>query len=255
LKIENCRFLVDKPSIVVTLVAFPRQYNNDDVAVRSPVLDGKLSTKQVLGFILGIWLWATPFSIMPLLGVWGRFVPEGFLTTCSFDYMTDDSSTRLFVITIFIFAFVIPFGTVIFFYSKIVGLVRNHEAALKNQARKMNVESLRSNQDANDNSAEIRVTKVGLGLSTMFAFSWIPYATVALIGAFGNRTLMTPLITMIPALTCKSVACIDPWIYAINHPRYRIELQTRMPWFCVHEPEPKPDYSMGSQSRQSVESQ
>ena len=51
----------------------------------------------------------------------------------------------------------------------------------------MNVESLRSNQDANDNSAEIRVTKVGLGLSTMFAFSWIPYATVALIGAFGNR--------------------------------------------------------------------
>ena len=45
--------------------------------------------------------------------------------------MTDDSSTRLFVITIFIFAFVIPFGTVIFFYSKIVGLVRNHEAALK----------------------------------------------------------------------------------------------------------------------------
>jgi len=59
-----------------------------------------------------------------------RFL-EGFLTTCSFDYMTDDSSTRLFVITIFIFAFVIPFGTVIFFYSKIVGLVRNHEAALK----------------------------------------------------------------------------------------------------------------------------
>ena len=51
----------------------------------------------------------------------------------------------------------------------------------------MNVESLRSNQDANVSSAEIRVAKVGLGLAPVYAFSWVPYATVALIGAFGNR--------------------------------------------------------------------
>jgi hypothetical protein len=25
--------------------------------------------------IAGIWLWATPFSVMPLMGIWGRFVP------------------------------------------------------------------------------------------------------------------------------------------------------------------------------------
>jgi r-opsin len=65
---------------------------------------------------------------------------------------------------------------------------------------------------------------------------------------------------MIPACTCKAVACLDPWVYAINHPRYRqdayrfikyfkcvkklslcprrVELQKKMPWFCIHEPEP-----------------
>ena len=25
--------------------------------------------------IIGIWLWATPFSILPYLGIWGRFAP------------------------------------------------------------------------------------------------------------------------------------------------------------------------------------
>ena len=43
---------------------------------------------------------------------------------------------------------------------------------------------------------------------------------------------------MIPAMTCKTVACLDPWVYAINHPRYRLELMKRMPWFCIHEPDP-----------------
>lgn len=38
-------------------------------------LDGKLTRKQVTLMIVAIWAWATPFSIMPLLGIWGRFVP------------------------------------------------------------------------------------------------------------------------------------------------------------------------------------
>lgn len=29
-------------------------------------------------------------------------------------------------------------------------------------------------------------------------------------------------VTMIPAVTCKIVACVDPWVYAISHPRYRL---------------------------------
>ena len=76
---------------------------------------------------------------------------------------------------------------------------------------------------------------------------------------------------MIPACCCKGVACINPWMYAINHPRYRyphlflicpaildlitnisftiqfsLELQKKMPWFCVHEPEPVDNDSQGS---------
>ena len=59
---------------------------------------------------------------------------------------------------------------------------------------------------------------------------FIKFSVVALIGAFGNKALLTPGVTMIPACTCKFVACLDPYVYAISHPRYRLELQNRLPW-------------------------
>lgn len=207
-------------------------------AIANP-MDGKLSKKTVLCIILFIWLYATPWALMPFFEVWGRFVPEGYLTTCTFDYLTDTQETRLFVGAIFFFAFCIPFSVLVFFYSKIVGKVRHHEKVLQDQAKKMNVTSLRSNKDHNETSAEVRIAKVAISLSIFFVLSWGPYAVIALTAAFGDRTILTPFSSMIPACTCKTSCCISPWIYAINHPRYRLELQKRMPWFCVHEPEPE----------------
>jgi len=214
-------------------------------AIANP-LDGKLSKNTVLAMIFFIWLYATPWALLPFFEIWGRFVPEAFLTTCTFDYLTDDQSTRLFVASIFSFAFIVPFSILLFFYSKIVGKVRLHEQALKEQAKKMNVTSLRSNKDQSETSAEVRIAKVAISLSVLFALSWGPYACIALTGAFGDRTKLTPFSSMIPACTCKTVSCISPWVYAINHPRYRLELQKRMPWFCIHEPEPDTNASQKS---------
>lgn len=61
---------------------------------------------------------------------------------------------------------------------------------------------------------------------------------MSLIGAFGNKSLLTPGVTMIPACTCKFVACLDPYVYAISHPRYRMELQKRLPWLEIKESTP-----------------
>lgn len=51
----------------------------------------------------------------------------------------------------------------------------------------MNVESLRSNQDANAQSAEVRIAKAAITICFLFFLAWTPYATVALIGAFGDQ--------------------------------------------------------------------
>ena len=96
----------------------------------------------------------------------------------------------MFVGSIFVYSYCIPLMFIIFFYSKIVGKVREHENQLRAQAKKMNVTSLRSNVDANEQSAEIRIAKVGITLTVLFLISWTPYAFMALTACFGNRFIV-----------------------------------------------------------------
>ncbi|KAL1451209.1 hypothetical protein WDU94_003493 [Cyamophila willieti] len=90
-----------------------------------------------------------------------------------------------------------------------------------------------------EKSAEIRIAKVAILIFCLFLISWTPYATIALTGCFGNRNVITPMLGMIPAVAAKIVSCIDPWIYAINHPRFRYvsiickSHQTRSCWVRV----------------------
>ncbi|XP_076757600.1 rhodopsin 5 [Xylocopa sonorina] len=199
-------------------------------------IDGRLNSKQAAVIIALTWFWVAPFSVLPLLKTWGRYTTEGFLTTCTFDYLTDDQDTKVFVVCIFIWSYVIPLVFIVYFYSQLLRSIRNHEKMLKEQAKKMNVKSLVSNQDK-ERSVELRIAKVAFTIFFLFLLAWTPYATLAMIGAFGNRDLLTPTATMLPAMFSKTVSCIDPWIYAINHPRYRQELQKRCKWMGIHEPE------------------
>ncbi|KAG7209920.1 hypothetical protein KM043_011514 [Ampulex compressa] len=203
-------------------------------------IDGRLNSKQA-AVIIGItWFWAMPFAISPMIDVWGDYVAEGFLTTCSFDYLTDDPDNRVFVIAMFLWAYVTPLLFIIYFYAQLIKSIRAHEKMLRDQAKKMNVKSLVSNQDK-ERSVEMRIAKVAFTIFFLFLLAWTPYMVVAMIGIFGNREVLTPFSTMLPAVFAKTVSCIDPWIYAINHPRYRQELQKRCQWMGIREPEPVSD--------------
>nr|APY20504.1 ultraviolet sensitive opsin [Lagria hirta] len=197
--------------------------------------DGKITRTKSLLMIIFVWIYVCPWAFLPLLEVWGRFVPEGFLTSCTFDYLTNTYDNQMFVGVIFFCSYVIPMTMIIYFYSQIVSKVFSHEKALREQAKKMNVDSLRSNQQQASESAELRIAKAAIAICSLFVASWTPYAVLALIGAFGNQSLLTPGVTMIPACACKLVACIDPYVYAISHPRYRLELQKRLPWLAIKE--------------------
>ncbi|EEZ99536.2 opsin, ultraviolet-sensitive isoform X1 [Tribolium castaneum] len=198
--------------------------------------DGKITRTKALVMIIFVWGYTIPWAVMPLLEIWGRFAPEGFLTACSFDYLTDTFDNHMFVTSIFICSYVIPMSMIIYFYSQIVSKVFSHEKALREQAKKMNVESLRSNQSQQaSQSAELRIAKAAIAICSLFVASWTPYAVLALIGAFGDQSLLTPGVTMVPACACKFVACLDPYVYAISHPKYRLELQKRLPWLAIKE--------------------
>lgn len=44
--------------------------------ISSP-LDGKLNKGQAIAIIILTWAWSMPFTILPALKIWGRFIPEG----------------------------------------------------------------------------------------------------------------------------------------------------------------------------------
>ncbi|GBP19858.1 Opsin-2 [Eumeta japonica] len=124
--------------------------------------DGYLEEKVLLMIVL-VWIYATPWALLPLFKIWGRFVPvkvaripadsvppslpfqagtftpltqlrncvKGYLTSCTFDYLTNTFDTKLFVGCIFVCSYVFPMSLIIYFYSGIVKQVFAHEAALR----------------------------------------------------------------------------------------------------------------------------
>lgn len=194
-----------------------------------------LSSGKAMMMMLFCWGYAIGWSLPPFFG-WGKYIPEGILTSCSFDYLTRDFNTRSYGIAIFVFDYCIPMFIICFSYIFIVKAICDHEAAMKEQARKMKVDNLRSNAQSAE-SAELRIAKVAMTNVALWILCWTPYATIAMQGLFMDQSSITPLATMLPALLAKSCSCYNPIVYAINHPKYRLALQKHVSWFCVHENE------------------
>ena len=80
----------------------------------------------------------------------------------------------------------------------------------------------------NQPNLEVTIAKFVMGLVSTWMIAWTPYALVSLVGISGHQSLLTPSYSMLPALFAKTAACIDPFIYALNHPKIRNELFCRL---------------------------
>ena len=121
----------------------------------------KINAPKALLILICIWGYSTCVSMMPFFG-WGGYMAEGLLVTCGYDYLSQEWNRRSYMMFAFSFNYMLPLALIGFFYTKIVKAVVMHEAALKAQAKKMNVDSLRSNADEAKESAEVRIAKVYL---------------------------------------------------------------------------------------------
>jgi hypothetical protein len=65
---------------------------------------------------------------------------EGYLTSCTFDYLTETFEIKAFVAVIFVYAWVIPVSLTILFYSKIVSHVSEHEKLLREQVIRLSID-------------------------------------------------------------------------------------------------------------------
>ncbi|CAG0883900.1 unnamed protein product [Darwinula stevensoni] len=69
-----------------------------------------------------------------------------------------------------------------------------------------------------------KLNRVVILVVVIWVLSWTPYAAVVLIGAVRSQYL-TPGMSMIPALACKTSACINPYIYGIRNPHFMMEVK------------------------------
>ena len=156
-----------------------------------------------------IWIYSIPFALAPCLEIGlSRYVPEGFLTACSFDYLDESSSGRIFIFVYFVFAWVIPFVTIFYCYTHILRVV-------------LSAKKIQSNKDKN--KSEVKLAGVVMSIIGLWLFAWTPYACVALLGIFGYKNSISPLVSMIPAILAKISSTFNPFLYAVS-PRFKAEL-------------------------------
>ncbi|XP_067135458.1 opsin, ultraviolet-sensitive-like [Centruroides vittatus] len=202
--------------LTISAMAFER-YNTISNPLDSNV---KMSKSKAYKILIFIWIYALNFCIPPLFGL-NRYVPEGYLTSCSFDYLDERWLHRGFVLVFFVAAWCIPLVIICWCYLGILIKVRNHEKTFTQQERRMTLRK----KVIKKYSTEIRLAKISFGLISLWFVAWTPYAVVALTGAFFDRKLLTPLTSMIPALFCKSASVVDPFVYGLTHPKFKIEIK------------------------------
>ncbi|XP_037951033.1 opsin Rh1 [Teleopsis dalmanni] len=188
-----------------------------------------MTIKLALMKIAFIWAMGSIWTLAPVFG-WSRYVPEGNLTSCGIDYLERDWNPRSYLIFYTIFVYYIPLFLICHSYWFILAAVSAHEKAMREQAKKMNVKSLRSSEDA-EKSAEGKLAKVALVTISLWFMAWTPYTVINNMGLFKFEGL-TPLNTIWGACFAKSAACYNPIVYGISHPKYRLALKEKCPC-CV----------------------
>lgn len=81
------------------------------------------------------------------------------MTACGTDYLTKDWLSRSYILVYSFFVYFFPLLMIIYSYWFILKAVSEHEKNMREQAKKMNVASLRSSENA-QKSAEGKLAKV-----------------------------------------------------------------------------------------------
>ncbi|KAK2507910.1 hypothetical protein MC885_002752 [Smutsia gigantea] len=191
---------------------------------------GVVSKRQAGLVLLGIWLYALAWSLPPFFG-WSAYVPEGLLTSCSWDYMSFTPSVRAYTMLLFCFVFFLPLLVIIYSYFFIFRAIQETGQAL--QAFGAFEGSSESSRQRQWLQREWKMAKMELLVISLFVLSWAPYSTVALTAFAGYAHVLTPYVNSVPAVIAKASAIYNPIIYAFSHPKYRMAITQHLPCLGV----------------------
>ncbi|CAB1318346.1 unnamed protein product [Coregonus sp. 'balchen'] len=177
------------------------------------------SKRRTSVVIVIVWLYSLAWSLAPLLG-WSSYIPEGLMTSCTWDYVTSTPANRSYTLMLCVFVFFIPLGIISYCYLCI------DMEKLGSQVRKSTLIQQQSIK------TEWKLAKIAFVVIIVYVMSWSPYACVTLIAWAGYGSTLSPYSKAVPAVIAKASAIYNPFIYAIIHSKYRDTLAEKVP--CLH---------------------
>uniref|UniRef100_A0A9R1SEL3 Opsin 4a (melanopsin) n=2 Tax=Cyprinus carpio TaxID=7962 RepID=A0A9R1SEL3_CYPCA len=211
--------------ITLMVIAVDRYF----VITRPLASIGVLSQKRAMLILLIAWAYSLGWSLPPFFG-WSAYVPEGLLTSCTWDYMTFTPSVRAYTMLLFTFVFFIPLIVIIYCYFFIFRSIRSTNEAVGKINGDNKRDSMKRFQRLKN---EWKMAKIALIVILMYVISWSPYSAVALTAFAGYADMLTPYMNSVPAVIAKASAIHNPIIYAITHPKYRLAIAKYIPCLRV----------------------
>ncbi len=226
--------------------------SSDRYRVISNPLNPRISTRAATYLSLSIWIYSLIFSAPPFFGLMNRYVPEGYLTSCSFDYLSKDLTSRMYIFIFFIGAFCVPMVIIAYSYIGIVFVVKRSRLVFNESKNDNQGTSFSKFQSQRNN--EIKLAKIAFCLITLWVLSWSPYAIVALIGIFYDQSLLTPTASMLPGLFAKTSSVLNPFVYALSHPKFKAEVKRNIFKIAVAGDERTENYQLSTRGGVSTTS-
>ncbi|KAK5909856.1 hypothetical protein CesoFtcFv8_003748 [Champsocephalus esox] len=196
------------------------------LVITKPLQAINLSSKRrTTVAIIMVWLYSLAWSLAPLVG-WSSYIPEGLMTSCTWDYVTYTMANRSYTMMLCCFVFFIPLGIILYCYIFMFLAVRQtgrDVERLGTQVRKSTLIKQRSIR------SEWKLAKIAFVVIVVYVLSWSPYACVTMISWAGHSKILSPYSKAVPAIIAKASTIYNPFIYAIIHNKYRMTLAEKIP--------------------------
>ncbi|XP_018605680.2 opsin 4xa [Scleropages formosus] len=186
------------------------------------------SKRRTCVVIALVWLYSLAWSLAPLLG-WSSYIPEGLMTSCTWDYVTSTPANKSYTLMLCCFVFFVPLGIISYCYLFMFLAIRRTSRDVEQLGTHIRQSTLIQQQSIR---TEWKLAKIAFVVIIVFVLSWSPYACVTLIAWAGYGSILSPYSKAVPAVIAKASAIYNPFIYAIIHSKYRDTLAEKVP--CLH---------------------
>ncbi|KAM3874279.1 opsin 4xa [Diretmus argenteus] len=183
------------------------------------------SKRRTSYIIILVWLYSLGWSLAPLLG-WSSYIPEGLMTSCTWDYVTSTPANKSYTLMLCCFVFFIPLGIISYCYLCMFLAIRRASRDVEKLGTQVRKSTMIQQQSI---KTEWKLAKIAFVVIIVFVLSWSPYACVTLIAWAGYGSILSPYSKAVPAVIAKGSAIYNPFIYAIIHSKYRDTLAEKVP--------------------------